>query len=76
MNDLPINLLLRSTTKDGLSLKNKEFIIQSDTELPEKTAGALNCEKAFLTAGNYTYNENNAVEIPLKMVGRKGWIEQ
>ena len=73
LNGLPINVLLLTTTKNGKSLNGKEFNLKTDVELSADVAESLNCEKVSIKAGEYKYNEFNAVEIPLNMVARKGW---
>lgn len=73
LNGLPINVLLLTTTKNGKFLNGKEFNLKTDVELSADVAESLNCEKVSIKAGKYKYNEFNAVEIPLNMVGRKGW---
>lgn len=73
LNGLPINVLLQTKTKNGKSLNNKDFNLKKDVELSAEVAKRLNCTKVFIKAGKYKYNENNAVELPINMVGRKGW---
>ena len=73
LNAKPVNALLFTNTKDDAVLKGKNFNLKTDIQLSPEIAKALNCETAFLSAGNYFYNENNSVEVPIKMVGRKGW---
>ena len=73
LNELPISVLLYTNTKNETSLKGKEFNLKTDVELSPEVARSLNCEKASLKAGKYKYNQYNAVELPIKMVGRKGW---
>lgn len=61
-----LNVLNVTKPKNETSLNGRTLTLKKDIELSSEVAKKLNSEKAYLKAGTYKYNENNAVEVPLK----------
>ncbi|NEW78568.1 MAG: hypothetical protein GZ086_03895 [Gelidibacter sp.] len=61
-----LNVLIVIKPKNEASLNGRTLTLKKDIELSSEISKKLNSEKAFLKAGTYKYNENNAVEVPFK----------